>query len=289
MKEPTNIEAATHSEDGREVPEIVAEVSTMGFGKNCAMGIGDPIDKCKAGDKLMAVAQHSRIVAAKDAEIARLEKECTALAASACDGVVGDDYGHSFCRYKKELEQLRAQPARQVGGDKLQAKVTEFIERARRTAKLHREVADGLEEHDADEAAACDHMADINTEAADLLEELAHAALATAAVVTDADIETTAQLIYTQWDAVEGYVPWVKGGNSHQQDYARKLARELFARLNRRAIPLELLERVKGTLEYWISRTDTRGMSESDYKSWLALGHQSKAMTELRALLEDMK
>lgn len=57
------------------------------------------------------------------------------------------------------------------------------------------------------------------------------------------------------------------------------------ARLNRNPIPVELLEIVRDTLEYWINRVDTRGMSKADYNSWLALGHHSKAMTALRALL----
>lgn len=54
---------------GEEV-EVVATVSTMGFGKHCAMGIGDPIDKLSPGDELMTVAQHERIVAQRDAKLA---------------------------------------------------------------------------------------------------------------------------------------------------------------------------------------------------------------------------
>lgn len=52
---------------------------------------------------------HDRAIAEKDAEIARLEQECSALAASACDGVVGDDYGNAHCRYRAERDQLRAE------------------------------------------------------------------------------------------------------------------------------------------------------------------------------------
>lgn len=43
------------------------------------------------------------------ARIAELENECSALSAGACDGVVGDDYGHAYCRYKAELAAIKAQ------------------------------------------------------------------------------------------------------------------------------------------------------------------------------------
>ncbi len=49
--------------DGEAV-EVVANVSTMGFGKHCAMGIGESINKLTPGDGLMTVAQHERILAA---------------------------------------------------------------------------------------------------------------------------------------------------------------------------------------------------------------------------------
>ncbi len=41
--------------------------------------------------------------------IAELENECSALSAGACDGVVGDDYGHAYCRYKAELAAIKTQ------------------------------------------------------------------------------------------------------------------------------------------------------------------------------------
>lgn len=47
-----------------EAVEVVANVSTMGFGKHFAMGIGESINKLTPGDELMAVAQHQRIMAA---------------------------------------------------------------------------------------------------------------------------------------------------------------------------------------------------------------------------------
>lgn len=43
----------------------MATVSTMGFGKHFAMGIGESINKLTPGDELMAVAQHQRIIAAQ--------------------------------------------------------------------------------------------------------------------------------------------------------------------------------------------------------------------------------
>lgn len=48
-----------------EAVEVVATVSTMGFGKHFAMGIGESINKLTPGDELMAVAQHQRIIAAQ--------------------------------------------------------------------------------------------------------------------------------------------------------------------------------------------------------------------------------
>ncbi|XAO36797.1 hypothetical protein WP1_158 [Pseudomonas phage WP1] len=38
------------------------------------------------------------------------EKRGSELAASYCDGVVGDEYGHAYCRYKAERDAL-AQPS----------------------------------------------------------------------------------------------------------------------------------------------------------------------------------
>lgn len=102
---PEHPMAATPSEDGREVPEVVAfrhqrsgdaataeTVRVMGFGLGSG-GYTEP---------LMAIAQHSRIVAAKDAEIARLwddRKKDAAL-----------------------IHELSARPARQVGGDEREAR-----------------------------------------------------------------------------------------------------------------------------------------------------------------------
>lgn len=48
-------------------------------------------------------------IAQRDARIAELERQGAALAASYCDGVIGDSYGHAYCKYKAELAALKAQ------------------------------------------------------------------------------------------------------------------------------------------------------------------------------------
>ncbi|ALJ99246.1 hypothetical protein [Pbunalikevirus phiFenriz] len=60
--------------------------------------------------------------------IARLEKELEAsekrgseLAASYCDGVVGDEYGHTYCRYKAERDTALARVA------ELEGKLTDWV------------------------------------------------------------------------------------------------------------------------------------------------------------------
>ncbi|HCF7498176.1 hypothetical protein [Pseudomonas aeruginosa] len=97
-------------------------------------------------DELMTVTQHARIVGAlradrdswaeqaeqrladwdemrkeRDAALARVaelekklgesEKRGSELAASYCDGVVGDEYGHAYCRYKSERDAALAEIA----------------------------------------------------------------------------------------------------------------------------------------------------------------------------------
>lgn len=38
-------------------------------------------------------------------------------------------------------------------------------------------------------------------------------------------IEAMAKAIYSKWDKLQGWVPWVDGGNSHMQELARDCAR----------------------------------------------------------------
>lgn len=102
------LEAATPSEDGWEVPEVVGYQSTSSgllYEEPCGLD---------APDELMTVAQHSRIVAAKDAEIARLSTLVEAGHKLAMDAACAE-----ISALEAELAELRAQPARQVGGDEL--------------------------------------------------------------------------------------------------------------------------------------------------------------------------
>lgn len=121
--------AATPSEDGREVPEVVAfrhqrsgdaataeTVRVMGFGLGSG-GYTEP---------LMAIAQHSRIVAAKDAEIAEWKLRCQYNADTAHDvAVERDELRAALLKVSQDGDKLRAelqaQPARQVGGDEREA------------------------------------------------------------------------------------------------------------------------------------------------------------------------
>jgi len=48
---------------------------------------------------------------------------------------------------------------------------------------------------------------------------------------------------------------------------------------------VDIIKRLVDRLEYWINREDTRGLSKSEYLTWLALGHNSKDMREAKALL----
>lgn len=103
------LEAATPSEDGWEVPEIVGKFCWMdgdmgdGYYVQCVHDLPEHIIDNER--ELMTVAQCKRIVAAKDAEIASLK-----------DGIrmLEESHGALF-------DELRAkdfaQPARQVGGD----------------------------------------------------------------------------------------------------------------------------------------------------------------------------
>jgi hypothetical protein len=52
-----------------------------------------------------------------------------------------------------------------------------------------------------------------------------------------------------------------------------------------RIVPVEDLKNVAEELYFWINRADTRNMSESEYKTWLALWSQSKTVMQLRAII----
>lgn len=52
---------------------------------------------------------------------------------------------------------------------------------------------------------------------------------------------------------------------------------------------LEILQETYLLADWWINRTDLRGMSENDYKTWHALGYSSKAYRSARAFLAKHK
>jgi hypothetical protein len=54
-----------------------------------------------------------------------------------------------------------------------------------------------------------------------------------------------------------------------------------------RVVSVDDLKALEDTLDFWINSADTRSMSEQEYKTWLALGHQSKTARRLRAIIED--
>lgn len=47
-----------------------------------------------------------------------------------------------------------------------------------------------------------------------------------------------------------------------------------------------LLQEMVALAEFWINREDTRGKSESEYRTWLALGHHSNALRNARNVLK---
>lgn len=69
------------------------------------------------------------------------------------------------------------------------------------------------------------------------------------------------------------------------------LAREMQTANERDALRAEVerlrsvLKRTVDLAEFWITREDTRGLSESEYKTWHALGYGSNAMKDARAAL----
>ena len=209
------LESATPSEDGREVPEVVEfhwpEYHAEGMG--CGLedrGIRDryeamqhgwdcAIDRCTEAipdEPLMTVAQHSRIVAAKDAEIAKFKEANREL---------GESNARRRNKIVELMQKLDAQPASQVGGDERATAIAQFAETLPMTS----------------ESAAGGNTYDQELRRYYLLGWEDRAALAPAAVVMPEREE---------WSDLRA------------QGYNNALDR--VARLNRRAIPLELLERI---------------------------------------------
>ena len=243
-------DAATPSEDGGEVPEVVAHRPR-------------PVLFSSDGELLMTVAQHSRIVAAKDAEIARL-----------CKLAYIGEHHFEDCTYKFRLEELRAQPARNEVVIDLDALAWESIkeaannspwmpeqymlndwvadvcaflrEPARQVGGDEREscaICDGTGKDGSYDCGACKGKGYIEF-------PLVAAALAPAAVVMPERKSETAP------------PPFERGYNA---------ALDAVARLNRRVIPVELLKKQYDRIDYAAAMNDT---------------HAVKALTnELRALL----
>jgi trimethylamine:corrinoid methyltransferase-like protein len=73
-------------------------------------------------------------------------------------------------------------------------------------------------------------------------------------------IEQLAKLIYRQWALNPNYVSWVEGGNSHNQDKARRIARQFFddyqaaAPIDNVAEALEKAASIK--VDYVVDQTD---------------------------------
>lgn len=47
----------------------------------------------------------------------------------------------------------------------------------------------------------------------------------------------------------------------------------------------QIIKGLVDRLEYWINREDTRSYTREEYNAWLALGHNSTAMRDAKALL----
>lgn len=57
------------------------------------------------------LAEQLETIARLEKELEESEKRGSELAASYCDGVVGDEYGHTYCRYKAERDAALARPS----------------------------------------------------------------------------------------------------------------------------------------------------------------------------------
>ncbi|YP_009967054.1 DnaJ [Pseudomonas phage vB_PaeM_C1-14_Ab28] len=57
------------------------------------------------------LAEQLETIARLEKELEESEKRGSELAASYCDGVVGDEYGHTYCRYRVERDAVLARPS----------------------------------------------------------------------------------------------------------------------------------------------------------------------------------
>ena len=216
----------TPSEDGVEVPEVVGvRISSDGFGSyiaDSAMGVG-ALYPGDVREPLMTVAQHSRIVAAKDAEIARLKE-------------LAHETGTTVSRLlrannekRDELNALKAQPARQVGGDE-----REQFEAWHRS-KFATKYMTGDPTRDMHNGKYDDNYGPPEQQVRWECWQ-ARAALAPAAVAVPEQWEAKLARLHPNIEHGKWPAAWKK--EAIEQELME------FRRLNRRAIPVELLKRV---------------------------------------------
>lgn len=218
---------ATPSEEGREVPEVVAHLE---IDDPTPEEYGDwevvPVNKACEGLAehnsgalpLMTVAQHSRIVEAKDAEIARLKE----LAHETGETVSRLLHGKNRlldanAQLSEQIAELRAQPASQVGDER------EAFEAHMRSGVFHE---DGWFERNSSEP---DKYRNQGMQADWELWQ-ARAALAPAAVA----------VVMPERKSESAPPPFERGYNA---------ALDEVARLNRRAIPAAELEQIAAKID----------------------------------------
>ena len=244
-------------------------------------------------DELMTIAQHQRIVVAKDAELRKLRDSMTFRTS-----LIG--------RLEAELEQLRAQPARQVGGDERESKLMEvaFVlqdlrrfldntQQKRKPARDHDLNGDYVAANITSVAKTSEWLlpqVDKARLAIDDLIELDRAALAPAAVVIP---KTELWQCQNTENRNLVYLPYKPQGPWDCVEYVR---RDEVARLNRRAIPVGLLDKLahctdpdcciahaRGELRAQLAEKDKRIRQEQAYVSELAEEH-----TQLEARLTQL-
>jgi len=90
---------------------------------------------------------------------------------------------------------------------------------------------------------------------------------------TDAELDRAGRYLHGEiLDCTPSEIQYVEA------HFARRLERE-------RDAAREALRELVELCEFWINREDTRDKSESEWKTWHALGHGSNAMRRARALL----
>ena len=101
-------------------------------------------------------------------------------------------------------------------------------------------------------------------------------------VHNDQLIEAVAKAIYKQWVAAPGYVEWVEGGNSFNQDDARRLARKALAGVAPTpAMPAALAQQIAAALQcgvLWTEKTEAHSRMQqalADFNAWASPAPES--------------